>query len=504
MVIANILHELLEIAKLCKAEKSVSLGLKVHFLSMWNYLDMGNMVLQVVAMIVWMNYQAKRRAELFPKLRYDVYDNPASPDANYFLPRKKALKPPPPPPPPAFADNRTGIGAAGARYVDPFKPAYNRWELENDESGIEALGEMILTINELSDFLVLYFCVQGIALLLMVARLLKLFDFQKHLDITVKTLARSGIDILHFMLIFFYTLVCTSMVAHLMLGSMYESFATVEQAFNFHFEIIIGESVDVFADLLTDRSVVRTDIEYVTLVFYSFFSPVLIIFVMINMVLGIVADAFGEEKENLNEANEPTVFHELGQYFQQGRMMATARWPGYGKMVKMLRAVRKPTHANKKTTAGVLGKHMGGGGGDDSDDSDDDDGGGGGGFGPGALGKSTGLMSQLRGAGLVDDDSHDNTFRSISKTERVMNASSKFVPKIGVAGAILSDIKSPRSIQSLRTMHTPRSIQNPGHLAAKGGGDGLGPLGGGAVSRAIGRALHVVYSTDPPPPRLTG
>jgi hypothetical protein len=29
-------------------------------------------------------------------------------------------------------------------------------------------------------------------------------------------------------------------------------------AFNFHFEIILGESVSVFADLLTDTTVART------------------------------------------------------------------------------------------------------------------------------------------------------------------------------------------------------------------------------------------------------
>jgi hypothetical protein len=33
-------------------------------------------------------------------------------------------------------------------------------------------------------------------------------------------------------------------------------------------------------------TVVRTEVEYVTLVLYSFFAPLLIIFVMINMILG--------------------------------------------------------------------------------------------------------------------------------------------------------------------------------------------------------------------------
>jgi len=60
----------------------------------------------------------------------------------------------------------------------------------------------------------------------------------------------------------------------------------IEAAFNFHFEIILGESVSVFADLLTDTTVVRSEVEYATLVLYSFFAPLLIIFVMVNMILG--------------------------------------------------------------------------------------------------------------------------------------------------------------------------------------------------------------------------
>jgi len=60
------------------------------------------------------------------------------------------------PPPPA---DRAGISTESP-YVDPFAPQHNRWELESDESGMEALGEMITVMNELSDFLTLYFCVQ--------------------------------------------------------------------------------------------------------------------------------------------------------------------------------------------------------------------------------------------------------------------------------------------------------------------------------------------------------
>jgi hypothetical protein len=299
---------------------------------------------------------------LFPQLRFDVYDNPASPDANFFLPRKKisqAAPSPPPPPPSTFGTNRTGIstGETTGRYVNPFEPTVFRWELEDDESGIQALGQMVTTINDLSDFITLYFCVQGLVLLLMVVQLLKLFEFQKHLNITSKTLSRAGPDLLHFMVIFFFTLTCSAMVAHLMLGSLEETFSTITNAFNFHFEIILGESLGIFAALLTNKSVVRTTLEDFTLVFYSFFAPLFIILLMVNVIFGILADAFGTEKDDLREANEPTVRQDLTSYFRHNRKVLTFAWPTYGSMLTALGRVRRKPEF-KETAAQVLGKHI--------------------------------------------------------------------------------------------------------------------------------------------------
>ena len=53
--------------------------------------------------MVWFKYQQTRRRELFPKLRYDVYDNAASPQANFFMPFKKAYHGENAPPPPSPA-----------------------------------------------------------------------------------------------------------------------------------------------------------------------------------------------------------------------------------------------------------------------------------------------------------------------------------------------------------------------------------------------------------------
>jgi hypothetical protein len=52
MVLGNVVLELMEVAKLCRAEGSISLGIRTHFLSFWNYLDAGNMVLQLMAWLL--------------------------------------------------------------------------------------------------------------------------------------------------------------------------------------------------------------------------------------------------------------------------------------------------------------------------------------------------------------------------------------------------------------------------------------------------------------------
>ena len=100
--------------------------------------------------------------------------------------------------------NRTGIGDAAGTTIG------SRWQLPDDDSGIKLLGESMSTFQELSGLLTFYFCVSGMSLLLMIARSLKLVDFQRHLDLTVRTLSRSSLDLLHFIIIFFITLLLRS------------------------------------------------------------------------------------------------------------------------------------------------------------------------------------------------------------------------------------------------------------------------------------------------------
>ena len=323
--------ELAEIAGTIWDEMSVFRGLRLHFSNFWNILDAANIGLQLASVSIWIGYQATRRAELAPLLRYDVYDNPAQPAANFLMPHKRSS---------GVVDdaldaNATGLG--GALAAD----AEHRWQLPTDEDGLRLLGESMTTIQHLSDLLTLYFFVSGVSLLLMVARSLKMVDFQRHLDLTVRTLSRSSLDLVHFLIIFFITLGMSTMVGHLMLGPNEEALSNLDLGFNFHFELMLGSSIDILAKLFADRTIVRSDVEYFALCIYSFGVPIFLLFVLLNLILGIVGDAFGEEKENLGELSEPTLIEDflLALSYRYGRFMG--RHPSFDALIRTLKAARK-------------------------------------------------------------------------------------------------------------------------------------------------------------------
>lgn len=339
--------ELREFVSVCMDERSVLAGMQVHFANFWNFLDAVNITLQVISIIVWINYQFQRRQNLEPLLRYNVYDNPAQPMANYFMPQKSGDLTA------TAADenlNRTGISDA-ADTTGGF-----RWQLPNDDAGIKLLGESMSTVQELSSLLTFYFCVTGMSLLVMIARSLKLVDFQRHLDLTVRTLSRSSLDLLHFIIIFFITLLLSMMMGHLMVGPTEESLSRLDLAFNLHFEFILGSSLDILAKLFTDRSIVRSEIEYAALVIYSFGVPIFLLFILVNLILGIVGDSFGEEKENLGELNEPTLLDDFISTvaYRYGRFRG--KYPSYTELVRLLKSVRSSKMSKAQE---VLAKGLG-------------------------------------------------------------------------------------------------------------------------------------------------
>ena len=97
--------------------------------------------------------------------------------------------------------------------------------------------------------------------------------------------------------------------------------------------------------------------------------PVFILFVLLNLVLGILGDAYAEEKENLGELNEPTLMQDfsMAMSYRYGRLMGVH--PSFDQMIQTLKAVRKPTTSKAvEVLASALGDdaHAPKGGDDDA------------------------------------------------------------------------------------------------------------------------------------------
>ena len=69
--------------------------------------------------------------------------------------------------------------------------------------------------------------------------------------------------------------------------------------------------------------------------------PIFLLFVLLNLILGIVGDAFGEEKENPGELSEPTLIEDflLALSYRYGRFMG--RHPSFDALIRTLKAARK-------------------------------------------------------------------------------------------------------------------------------------------------------------------
>ena len=354
MIVYGALREMLDFAQNCVKEGGLLSGIRVHFSQFWNVMDFINIALQILAVLLWFNYQVKRRKELSPSLRYNVYDNPTSPIANYFMPYKgpSSAKPIDP----NYVLNPIAAGANATNTM-------HRWELPMDDSGMQKLGEQMQVAQELSNLSTTYFCVTGVSFLFMIARALKFVKFQRHLDLTVRTLSRASLDLAHFLVVMFISLTCMMMIGHVIVGARVEYLSTLSEAFNFHFEMLsVGEGVEKLGALFVDENEVRTWVDNLSISLYAFFIPTYLLFVLLNILLGILCDAFGEEKELIEGSDEPTMYDDFSALVSYKYGLFRKQHPKYTKMIEILRVMRESkTSAAAKTLSDGM-KQAGGGG----------------------------------------------------------------------------------------------------------------------------------------------
>ncbi|EFJ46305.1 hypothetical protein VOLCADRAFT_93448 [Volvox carteri f. nagariensis] len=248
-----------------------------YFLSGWHWVEFASNGLLTACMIIWWVFKEEYAKTFNIMLRYDVY-NSLSPSANFL----------------ALNANGTQLIAANAAFSD---------------------------LRELVDMLNWYFALNGINILLLIARVLKLMDFQPRLGVVTRSLWLAGPDLVHFAIVAGMVFVGYAMMAHLIFGNAIVAFATFGDSINTCFEILLG-NIDVNDDLralggLQSVAAVRLrgrDCRRLTrllmampilpmspgaLFFWSY--ELLVFMVLLNFLLAIIVDAFSEVKEKTQE-----------------------------------------------------------------------------------------------------------------------------------------------------------------------------------------------------------
>ena len=218
-----------------------------YFESVWNYIDLLNLGLFVSAMVTWIYYQQLASA-FKPQHRFDVYQSLAS-EANFLNPK----------------ENEFG------RMVSMFHDA-----------------------RTLSEVMSSYLIVNSVIFVCMLIRLLKMLDFQERIGLVTRTIKRASTDLLHFAVLFSLIFLGYAALAHLFFGNAILPFSTFGRAVNTCFEALLGE-ISVTQELYNLPNAFAA-----VVFFYSYI--LLMFFILLNVLLAIIVDAYEEVKRESADA----------------------------------------------------------------------------------------------------------------------------------------------------------------------------------------------------------
>mmetsp|Transcript_25161 Transcript_25161/g.49281 ORF Transcript_25161/g.49281 Transcript_25161/m.49281 type:complete len:878 (+) Transcript_25161:95-2728(+) len=125
-----------------------------------------------------------------------------------------------------------------------------------------------------------------------VSRFLKAFASQPRLAMVTNTLSKASVDIFHFGVVFFSVFTIFTMSALILWGGDSEYFATFPRAFNSVFRIMLGDF-----DWTELREIGRAQ-AYLWFWFFMW----LVNLIMLNMLLAIVMDVYGDVKSGIGSA----------------------------------------------------------------------------------------------------------------------------------------------------------------------------------------------------------
>jgi hypothetical protein len=168
-----------------------------YFKSGWTWVGLASTSLMITSNVVWWTFVLRHAKDFDIEIRYNVY---------------KDLS--------AKADILHLNGNAD--------------ELRN---GYHAFSNLQFLVQTLS----WYYALNGINILLVIARILNLMHFQPRLGVVTRSLLLAGPDLLHFTVVAGIVFVGYAMMAHVIFGNVIEKFSSFRQSIDTCFEMLLGE-----------------------------------------------------------------------------------------------------------------------------------------------------------------------------------------------------------------------------------------------------------------------
>eukprot|EP00281_Chroomonas_sp_CCMP1168_P032498 CAMPEP_0206243566 /NCGR_PEP_ID=MMETSP0047_2-20121206/17674_1 /ASSEMBLY_ACC=CAM_ASM_000192 /TAXON_ID=195065 /ORGANISM="Chroomonas mesostigmatica_cf, Strain CCMP1168" /LENGTH=1778 /DNA_ID=CAMNT_0053668691 /DNA_START=6 /DNA_END=5343 /DNA_ORIENTATION=+ len=156
-------------------------------------------------------------------------------------------------------------------------------------------------IRAIADIKMKYMAVNSICVILFVVRILKIIDFQPRMALITRTLRVASTDLLHFLVLFFIVLGGYATMGCLLFGGYLTKFQTLGSSMVELVFILMGWDENVFQEMST---VSETQQPATAFAFYVFYWSWIVIstFVLLNVVLAIVVDAYATVKQNSHES----------------------------------------------------------------------------------------------------------------------------------------------------------------------------------------------------------
>jgi hypothetical protein len=138
-------------------------------------------------------------------------------------------------------------------------------------------------------------------------RFFKSFRANARLSVVTETLARAGVDGIHFFLVFIIIFLCFVLTAHILFGHSHEAFDSLWDAMHTCFLVLMGD-FDLWRMM---------EINYVFAMLWFWLFEILVFLILFNMLLAVVMDVYFQVKSGQQDAQP--IWEQAAQRYREMR-----------------------------------------------------------------------------------------------------------------------------------------------------------------------------------------